>query len=200
MCRMVYAVCMLVYAYCGAHIHACSAADCVRVTVIAWLPVSAAGQLLTDGRVQAGTDYAGTLRPSSFYILDFCLITVFAIKTWTANLSLENVNKSRWWFILCLSDDKENKMWKQRYKGVVKNLFCERFPWIDVQVTRQVSKCRCPKRFQVEQIGDNKYRVRSGVSPHFGLGSSKLICVFNEVTSGNIRGTCLVKISYHLRF
>uniref|UniRef100_A0A8C4R1G5 Microtubule-actin cross-linking factor 1 n=1 Tax=Eptatretus burgeri TaxID=7764 RepID=A0A8C4R1G5_EPTBU len=29
---------------------------------------------------------------------------------------------------------------------------------IEDEVTRQVSKCRCPKRFQVEQIGDNKYR------------------------------------------
>lgn len=27
------------------------------------------------------------------------------------------------------------------------------------QVTRQVAKCKCPKRFQVEQIGANKYRV-----------------------------------------
>uniref|UniRef100_A0A452R278 EF-hand domain-containing protein n=1 Tax=Ursus americanus TaxID=9643 RepID=A0A452R278_URSAM len=27
------------------------------------------------------------------------------------------------------------------------------------QVTRQVAKCKCAKRFQVEQIGDNKYRV-----------------------------------------
>jgi len=26
-------------------------------------------------------------------------------------------------------------------------------------VTRQVAKCKCPKRFQVEQIGANKYRV-----------------------------------------
>jgi len=29
-----------------------------------------------------------------------------------------------------------------------------------LQVTRQVAKCKCPKRFQVEQIGANKYRVR----------------------------------------
>lgn len=26
-------------------------------------------------------------------------------------------------------------------------------------MTRQVAKCKCPKRFQVEQIGANKYRV-----------------------------------------
>lgn len=29
------------------------------------------------------------------------------------------------------------------------------------QVTRQVAKCKCPKRFQVEQIGANKYRVKT---------------------------------------
>lgn len=28
------------------------------------------------------------------------------------------------------------------------------------QVTRQVAQCKCAKRFQVEQIGENKYRVR----------------------------------------
>lgn len=30
-----------------------------------------------------------------------------------------------------------------------------------VQVTRQVAQCKCAKRFQVEQIGENKYRVSS---------------------------------------
>lgn len=30
-----------------------------------------------------------------------------------------------------------------------------------VQVTRQVAQCKCAKRFQVEQIGENKYRVGS---------------------------------------
>uniref|UniRef100_A0A669BFU3 Dystonin n=1 Tax=Oreochromis niloticus TaxID=8128 RepID=A0A669BFU3_ORENI len=30
---------------------------------------------------------------------------------------------------------------------------------IEDEVTRQVAKCKCPKRFQVEQIGANKYRV-----------------------------------------
>lgn len=28
-----------------------------------------------------------------------------------------------------------------------------------LQVTRQVAQCKCAKRFQVEQIGENKYRV-----------------------------------------
>lgn len=42
--------------------------------------------------------------------------------------------------------------------------------WITIfffffQVTRQVAKCKCPKRFQVEQIGANKYRV-STLLPH----------------------------------
>lgn len=31
---------------------------------------------------------------------------------------------------------------------------------VAVQVTRQVAQCKCAKRFQVEQIGENKYRVR----------------------------------------
>ncbi|NXG31349.1 DYST protein, partial [Dromaius novaehollandiae] len=31
---------------------------------------------------------------------------------------------------------------------------------IEDEVTRQVAKCKCAKRFQVEQIGDNKYRVK----------------------------------------
>lgn len=35
------------------------------------------------------------------------------------------------------------------------------------QVTREVAKCKCPKRFQVEQIGANKYRV-SGFLPVVG--------------------------------
>uniref|UniRef100_A0A452R227 Dystonin n=1 Tax=Ursus americanus TaxID=9643 RepID=A0A452R227_URSAM len=32
---------------------------------------------------------------------------------------------------------------------------------IEDEVTRQVAKCKCAKRFQVEQIGDNKYRVKA---------------------------------------
>ncbi|TNN50796.1 Microtubule-actin cross-linking factor 1, isoforms 1/2/3/5 [Liparis tanakae] len=31
---------------------------------------------------------------------------------------------------------------------------------VAVQVTRQVAQCKCAKRFQVEQIGENKYRVK----------------------------------------
>ncbi|NXG00833.1 DYST protein, partial [Sakesphorus luctuosus] len=38
---------------------------------------------------------------------------------------------------------------------------------IEDEVTRQVAKCKCAKRFQVEQIGDNKYRV-SLLSTSFG--------------------------------
>uniref|UniRef100_A0A4W4F3J8 Dystonin n=1 Tax=Electrophorus electricus TaxID=8005 RepID=A0A4W4F3J8_ELEEL len=33
---------------------------------------------------------------------------------------------------------------------------------IEDEVTRQVAKCKCPKRFQVEQIGANKYRFYLG--------------------------------------
>lgn len=36
--------------------------------------------------------------------------------------------------------------------------------WSSPQVTRQVAKCKCPKRFQVEQIGANKYRVSGAFS------------------------------------
>ncbi|XP_023278731.1 microtubule-actin cross-linking factor 1-like, partial [Seriola lalandi dorsalis] len=32
---------------------------------------------------------------------------------------------------------------------------------IEDEVTRQVAQCKCAKRFQVEQIGENKYRVSS---------------------------------------
>lgn len=32
---------------------------------------------------------------------------------------------------------------------------------IEDEVTRQVAQCKCAKRFQVEQIGENKYRVRN---------------------------------------
>ncbi|XP_059422809.1 dystonin-like [Carassius carassius] len=38
---------------------------------------------------------------------------------------------------------------------------------IEDEVTRQVAKCKCPKRFQVEQIGANKYRFYLG--NQFGL-------------------------------
>uniref|UniRef100_A0A671N7K4 Microtubule-actin cross-linking factor 1-like n=1 Tax=Sinocyclocheilus anshuiensis TaxID=1608454 RepID=A0A671N7K4_9TELE len=38
---------------------------------------------------------------------------------------------------------------------------------IEDEVTRQVAQCKCAKRFQVEQIGENKYRVRIGC-PIFG--------------------------------
>ncbi|XP_058879937.1 dystonin-like isoform X23 [Acipenser ruthenus] len=38
---------------------------------------------------------------------------------------------------------------------------------IEDEVTRQVAKCKCPKRFQVEQIGANKYRFFLG--NQFGL-------------------------------
>lgn len=36
--------------------------------------------------------------------------------------------------------------------------------FVVVQVTRQVAQCKCAKRFQVEQIGENKYRVSSAQS------------------------------------
>uniref|UniRef100_A0A8C0FV80 Microtubule actin crosslinking factor 1 n=1 Tax=Bubo bubo TaxID=30461 RepID=A0A8C0FV80_BUBBB len=38
---------------------------------------------------------------------------------------------------------------------------------IEDEVTRQVAQCKCAKRFQVEQIGENKYRVRLR-GPNFG--------------------------------
>uniref|UniRef100_A0A8C9KPB5 Dystonin n=1 Tax=Panthera tigris altaica TaxID=74533 RepID=A0A8C9KPB5_PANTA len=39
---------------------------------------------------------------------------------------------------------------------------------IEDEVTRQVAKCKCAKRFQVEQIGDNKYRRFCLSSSQFG--------------------------------
>uniref|UniRef100_A0A452I7R8 Uncharacterized protein n=1 Tax=Gopherus agassizii TaxID=38772 RepID=A0A452I7R8_9SAUR len=39
---------------------------------------------------------------------------------------------------------------------------------IEDEVTRQVAKCKCAKRFQVEQIGDNKYRVSLPNTSMFG--------------------------------
>uniref|UniRef100_A0A8C2UJZ3 Dystonin n=1 Tax=Chinchilla lanigera TaxID=34839 RepID=A0A8C2UJZ3_CHILA len=39
---------------------------------------------------------------------------------------------------------------------------------IEDEVTRQVAKCKCAKRFQVEQIGDNKYRILSFFTVQFG--------------------------------
>lgn len=55
------------------------------------------------------------------------------------------------------------------------------------QVTRQVAKCKCPKRFQVEQIGANKYRV-SGIflnqqSPKF-RGEKKQMWLVGVCDSG----------------
>lgn len=40
-----------------------------------------------------------------------------------------------------------------------------RFTFFFFKVSRQVSQCNCPKRFQVEQISANRYRV-SLFSPH----------------------------------
>uniref|UniRef100_A0A670YVC8 Uncharacterized protein n=1 Tax=Pseudonaja textilis TaxID=8673 RepID=A0A670YVC8_PSETE len=39
---------------------------------------------------------------------------------------------------------------------------------IEDEVTRQVAKCKCAKRFQVEQIGENKYRLIFLSSAQFG--------------------------------
>ncbi|MXQ85571.1 hypothetical protein E5288_WYG011324 [Bos mutus] len=39
---------------------------------------------------------------------------------------------------------------------------------IEDEVTRQVAKCKCAKRFQVEQIGDNKYRGLLSFPSQFG--------------------------------
>lgn len=41
-----------------------------------------------------------------------------------------------------------------------KDVFIDILSVVD-QVTRQVAQCKCAKRFQVEQIGENKYRVSS---------------------------------------
>lgn len=46
---------------------------------------------------------------------------------------------------------------------------------MSLQVTRQVAQCKCAKRFQVEQIGENKYRVSLWVrfGPDSGLHQNK---------------------------
>lgn len=52
--------------------------------------------------------------------------------------------------------------------------------FVVVQVTRQVAQCKCAKRFQVEQIGENKYRVSSAQS--FVQFNKDIICrVRNEL-------------------
>lgn len=49
----------------------------------------------------------------------------------------------------------------------VDSLFC-----FFLKVSRQVSQCNCPKRFQVEQISANRYRVRLSLH-HIKITNSK---------------------------
>ncbi len=83
-------------------------------------------------------------------------------------------------------EDEVRKITKVNYKHRVTNMNSWRCFWSDIetmrgrssqplcgqnavtdvlfvvmQVTRQVAQCKCAKRFQVEQIGENKYRVSS---------------------------------------
>lgn len=46
---------------------------------------------------------------------------------------------------------------------------CQSHALLPLQVTRQVAQCKCAKRFQVEQIGENKYRVSAPCVPAQGL-------------------------------
>lgn len=56
-------------------------------------------------------------------------------------------------------DDKRNVVgWASLYSFDVFKL--NKIQIFVSQVTRQVAQCKCAKRFQVEQIGENKYRVR----------------------------------------
>lgn len=45
------------------------------------------------------------------------------------------------------------------------SLYLSLSPYLCPQVTRQVAQCKCAKRFQVEQIGENKYRVSLQQTP-----------------------------------
>uniref|UniRef100_A0A8C3RII8 Microtubule actin crosslinking factor 1 n=1 Tax=Cyanoderma ruficeps TaxID=181631 RepID=A0A8C3RII8_9PASS len=55
---------------------------------------------------------------------------------------------------------------------------------IEDEVTRQVAQCKCAKRFQVEQIGENKYRVRQR-----GFGDSQQLRLVRI-----LRSTVMVRV------
>uniref|UniRef100_A0A7N8Y3D6 Dystonin n=1 Tax=Mastacembelus armatus TaxID=205130 RepID=A0A7N8Y3D6_9TELE len=60
---------------------------------------------------------------------------------------------------------------------------------IEDEVTRQVAKCKCPKRFQVEQIGANKYRPLSVFLPTLQFGDSQQLRLVRI-----LRSTVMVRV------
>ncbi|KAH0622054.1 hypothetical protein JD844_023976 [Phrynosoma platyrhinos] len=60
---------------------------------------------------------------------------------------------------------------------------------IEDEVTRQVAKCKCAKRFQVEQIGDNKYRVSIDNIPICYFGDSQQLRLVRI-----LRSTVMVRV------
>ncbi|MGH0168380.1 UNVERIFIED_CONTAM: hypothetical protein FKN15_066192 [Acipenser sinensis] len=54
---------------------------------------------------------------------------------------------------------------------------------IEDEVTRQVAKCKCPKRFQVEQIGANKYRLREFANFDFDIWRKRYMRWMNHKKS-----------------
>lgn len=71
-----------------------------------------------------------------------------------------------------IEDEVRNKKHKQKQIKTQQRWLLLTSLCVALQVTRQVAQCKCAKRFQVEQIGENKYRV-SSAQPLF-------ICLFRE--------------------
>lgn len=60
---------------------------------------------------------------------------------------------------------------------------------IEDEVTRQVAQCKCAKRFQVEQIGENKYRVSKKSQPFVEVISSCVILAHSTAAPAASRGS-----------
>uniref|UniRef100_A0A8V0XG02 Dystonin n=1 Tax=Gallus gallus TaxID=9031 RepID=A0A8V0XG02_CHICK len=65
---------------------------------------------------------------------------------------------------------------------------------IEDEVTRQVAKCKCAKRFQVEQIGDNKYRAIRLKTNHSNHVSNDDIIYLLQLKFGDSQQLRLVRI------
>uniref|UniRef100_A0A8C8EFC2 Microtubule actin crosslinking factor 1 n=1 Tax=Otus sunia TaxID=257818 RepID=A0A8C8EFC2_9STRI len=60
---------------------------------------------------------------------------------------------------------------------------------IEDEVTRQVAQCKCAKRFQVEQIGENKYRVRlRGPNPFGDSQQLRLVRILRSTVMVRVGG------------
>lgn len=93
-------------------------------------------------------------------------------KPWTRIRSMKRWGQEMW-----------NEMWKNVEWCIYFDTLCH--PWCPLQVSRQVSQCNCPKRFQVEQISANRYRV----SPFYAATQEAHIWTFlflNEITEHSL--------------